>query len=225
MPDHVYVTLERSRPTGMVPSTIHVSKFPFVIGRDTDCDLRLLDPSISRRHCRLDWQDGRLTIEDLGSRNGTLVDGHRITDASPISEGDSIWLAGSVFTVRHHYRVPADKRQRVLVVEDDADAAATLSVLLRRWGHEVEVAGCGDEALEVARSHRPDAVLLDLHLGNGPDGLEVAHRLRSEAGVRDARLVAVTGQPPESGNTTGDFDTMLLKPVDARALREALAVT
>jgi CheY-like chemotaxis protein len=224
MSDRVLVTLERVRPVGMVPSAVHLSRFPFVIGRGPDCDLRLFDPAVSRRHCRLDWHDGRLVVEDLDSRNGTLVNAHKITEPRPLDEGDSLWLGGALFDVRLHARVPAGERCRVLVVEDDADVATTLAVLLRGWGHEVEVAGDGREALEAARAHPPDAVLLDLHLGDGPDGLEVAHRLRDEAGIRDARLVAVTGRPPESVGETGEFDTVLLKPVDARALREALAV-
>jgi CheY-like chemotaxis protein len=222
MPSRILVTLERTRPVGMVPATVHTSRFPFVIGRGADCDLRLFDPAISRRHCRLDWQDDRLVVDDLDSRNGTLVNGERITEPRPLAEGDSLWLGGSVFAVRLHAGVPAGGRRRVLVVEDDADMADTLADLLRGWGHDVEVAGDGDRALEAARACPPDTVLLDLNLGDGPDGLEVAHRLREEPASRAALLVAVTGRPP--ADDAGDLDGVLVKPVDARALRQALTV-
>jgi CheY-like chemotaxis protein len=216
------VVLERTRPIGMVPAAVRPRRFPYVIGRGTDCDLQLVDPSLSRRHCRLDWRDGRLFVDDLESRNGTLVNGRRITGQSPLAEGDMLRVGGSIFAVRLQEATTVAAPRRVLVVEDDADTAAALAVLLRGWGHEVEVAGDGEGALQAASAHPPDAVLLDLHLGEGPDGVEVAHRLRGAAGARAARLVAVTGQPPESVTATSEFDTVLLKPVDARTLREAL---
>ena len=68
-----------------------------------------------------------------------------------------------------------------------------------------------------------DALPPDVGGGAAP---EVAHRLRSEAGLQDTRVVAVTGQAPEDdcgADRYGDLDGVLVKPVDARALREALA--
>jgi CheY-like chemotaxis protein len=110
----------------------------------------------------------------------------------------------------------------VLVVEDDADAAAALADLLRCWGHDVHVARNGERALAAARARPPDTVLLDLNLGDGPDGLEVAYRLRDEASLRDTRMFALTGYPPEVAGVAGELDGVLVKPVDERALRQAL---
>jgi CheY-like chemotaxis protein len=223
MSNQVLVVLERTRPIGMVPAAVRPRRFPYVIGRGTDCDLQLVDPALSRRHCRLDWRDGRLVVDDLHSRNGTLVNGRKITEPSPLAEGDQLRMGGSIFAVRLQECSTSAAPRRVLVVEDDADTAAAFADLLRGWGHEVDVAGDGEQALQVAQGHPPDAVLLDLHLGDGPDGVEVAHRLRGQFGVRAARLVAVTGHAADSVGTAREFDTVLLKPVDARALREALA--
>jgi CheY-like chemotaxis protein len=112
----------------------------------------------------------------------------------------------------------------VLVVEDDADAAATLALLLRGWGHDVEVAADGVGSLDAARAVAPDAVLFDLDKGDGLDGLEVDHRLWGKMGLHDARLMAVTARPMEGAGAgrVGELDGVLIKPVEARALREAL---
>jgi CheY-like chemotaxis protein len=222
MPSPELVTLERAGAAGMAPDSIELSRFPFLIGRGPDCDLRICDPWLSRSHCQLEWRDGALVVEDLESRNGTEVNGEEITEPYPLVEGDLLRVGTTVFAVRLHAEASAGRRRRVLVVEDDAVAAGTLALLLREWGHEVEVAGDGDRALEAARACPPDTVLLDLNLGNGPNGLEVAHRLRDEIGLRGTRLVAVTGQPPQ-GKVSRDLDGVLVKPVDVRTLRQALA--
>lgn len=222
MPDRTLVTLERTRPIGMVPAVVRPTRFPCLIGRGSDCDLRLFDPALSRHHCRLVWRDGRLLVEDLGSHNGTLVNGQKVTEPRVLAEGDSLWVGASVFAVRLHAAPNIGVPRRVLVVEDDADAAEALAALLRGWGHDVQVARNGARALAAARARPPDAVLLDLNLGDGPDGLEVAYRLRDEAGLHDTRMFAVTGHPPEVAGVAGELDGVLVKPVDERALRQVL---
>jgi CheY-like chemotaxis protein len=222
VPSRAFVTLERTKPIGMVPATVRPTRFPCLIGRGTDCEIHLFDPALSRHHCRLLLRDDRLVIEDLGSRNGTLVNGQKVTEPRVLAEGDSIGVGASVFAVRLHAELNVGVPRRVLVVEDDADTADTLAMLLRGWGHDVQVARNGERALAAARARRPDTVLLDLNLGNGPDGLEVAFRLRDEAGLHDTRMFAVTGRPPEVAGVAGELDGVLVKPVDERALRQAL---
>jgi pSer/pThr/pTyr-binding forkhead associated (FHA) protein len=222
VPDRALVTLERTRPPGMVPAVVRPARFPCLIGRGDDCDVHLFDPALSRHHCRLDWRDDRLVVEDLGSRNGTLVNGQKVAERRVLADGDSLWVGASVFTVRLHAGLNVGVPRRVLVVEDDADAAIALAILLRGWGHDVQVARNGDRALAAARARPPDTVLLDLNLGDGPDGLEVAYRLRGEASLRNTRMFAVTGHPPEVEGVAGELDGVLVKPVDERALREVL---
>ncbi len=117
---------------------------------------------------------------------------------------------------------------RVLIVDDHEDGAEMLAVALRLDGHDVMVAHDGQTALERCDECRPELVLLDLHLGGGLDGCEVARRLRRHRGLSAACLVAVTGlgsaehrrRAAEAG-----FDMFLLKPVDPAELRElALAI-
>lgn len=63
-----------------------------VIGREEGLDIVLQDPEASRRHARINWQGGRYTIEDLGSTNGTFVNGMQITIPQPLNPGDSIGI-------------------------------------------------------------------------------------------------------------------------------------
>src|SRR5207248_4363244 len=85
--------------------------------------------------------------------------------------------------------------REVLVVDDNADAAQTLAVLLQKWGHRVHVAYDGAGAVEAARAHQPDTVFLDLRLA-GANGSQVAEQLRVEAGLDKAVLVGITGYDP-----------------------------
>jgi CheY-like chemotaxis protein len=222
VPGRAFVTLERTKPIGMVPAIVRPTKFPCLIGRGADCDVCLFDSALSRHHCRLHRRDDRLVVEDLGSHNGTRVNGQKVTEPHVLSEGDSLWLGASVFTVRLHAGLNVGVPRRVLVVEDDANAAYALACLLRAWGHDVQVARNGERALAAARARPPDTVLLDLHLGNGPDGLEVAYQLRGESALHNTRMFAVTGHPPEVDGVAGELDGVLVKPVDERALRQVL---
>jgi pSer/pThr/pTyr-binding forkhead associated (FHA) protein len=77
-----------------------VERFPWVIGRSPDCDGRLENPLISRRHCSFFRRDGEVWVEDLGSRNGTRLNGERLTDPRPIHNGDCLELACLPFQVR-----------------------------------------------------------------------------------------------------------------------------
>jgi PAS domain S-box-containing protein len=113
---------------------------------------------------------------------------------------------------------------RVLLVEDNLDAAEALSELLRMWGHEVETAHDGVSALQTARQTRPGVVLLDIGLP-GMDGYEVARELRSTPGLAATRLIALTGYGQESDrhrSRLAGIDHHLVKPVDLEQLRALL---
>jgi signal transduction histidine kinase len=120
---------------------------------------------------------------------------------------------------------PRALARRVLVVEDQEDAAEMLAALLRVWGHEVRVAPDGPAALAAAGELRPEVVLLDLGLP-GMTGFEVAERLRALPGMETARLVALTGYGQEEARRRCQavgFHQHLLKPVDPEHLRALLA--
>jgi signal transduction histidine kinase/ActR/RegA family two-component response regulator len=119
----------------------------------------------------------------------------------------------------------AAARQKVLVVDDNLDAAETLAELLRCWGHEAQIAPDGPTALRLVPELRPDVLLLDLGLPE-IDGFAVAEEL-ARAGLRDdLLLVATTGYGMEADRArtrSAGFDHHLVKPIDPEVLRRLLA--
>lgn len=63
---------------------------PVVVGRSSECDLLVLDPEVSRKHARFDAQNGVVYVSDLGSSNGTFLNGRRLDDAIEVRPGDAI---------------------------------------------------------------------------------------------------------------------------------------
>jgi two-component system, chemotaxis family, CheB/CheR fusion protein len=118
---------------------------------------------------------------------------------------------------------PAGSR-RVLVVDDNADAAESLALVLRLHGHEVWVANEGREALAVADRCRPDVVILDIGLP-GMDGYHLVRSLKGRAHTAKATLITVTGygQPEdvERARAAG-FDHHLVKPVEPSTVNSLL---
>jgi signal transduction histidine kinase/CheY-like chemotaxis protein len=114
----------------------------------------------------------------------------------------------------------APRGRRVLVIDDNADAADTLAELVRLFGHEVEVAYSGGAGIEKARRWRPDVVLCDIGLP-GVTGYDVARALRDEQ--RGLRLVAVSGYAQEEDvrkATEAGFDAHIAKPPDPAKVAE-----
>jgi signal transduction histidine kinase len=116
-------------------------------------------------------------------------------------------------------------RGRVLIVDDNRDAAVSLALLLRVEGYEVQTAHDGSAALTVAQTFRPNVVLLDIGLPE-MDGYEVARRLRQEPDTANALLVAVTGYSQDEDRRRSQesgIDHYMVKPVDLNALPALLA--
>jgi len=111
---------------------------------------------------------------------------------------------------------------RILVVDDNADNARMLRVLLKGEGNETWIAFDGPEAIEAAALHRPDVVFLDLTLP-GMSGLEVAMELRCITELAVCRLVAVSGLGEERLPDPSPFDHHFQKPVNLAALLEYLS--
>jgi CheY-like chemotaxis protein len=116
-------------------------------------------------------------------------------------------------------------RSRILIADDNRDAADSLSMLLELAGHEVRVAYLGSVALSLARAFRPDVALLDIGM---PDlsGYEVAQALRRESWGRGIQLIALTGWGQERDRQEAleaGFNHHLTKPIDPDQLEAFIA--
>jgi PAS domain S-box-containing protein len=162
----------------------------------------------------LEMQEGTLQAQSAG-----LGKGSEYTVKMPVAP----------VTSRHETKTMLEPGQatgrslRVLVVEDNVDAADSLSMLLRLYGHEVQVARTGPTALEMACASRPDVMLLDIGLP-GMAGYEVAKRLRERPEFKDVMLCALTGYTPSEADRhrhqESGFNHYFVKPVSLENLIE-----
>ncbi len=117
------------------------------------------------------------------------------------------------------------KKGRILIVDDNVDTARGMARLLKLIGHEVTMAHSGPEAIELARTSRPEFVLLDIGLP-GMSGYEVASKLRQEEGSKEAMIVAVSGYGQDEDrrrSKSAGFDFHLTKPIDHDVLLALLS--
>jgi CheY-like chemotaxis protein len=161
----------------------------------------------------VEMHEGRLQASSAG-----LGKGCEFTIKLPLLAGARTPETRTVLESGH-----PERSLRVLVVEDNVDTADSLSLLLRLYGHDVQVARSGPAALELAAVCRPDVVLLDIGLP-GLDGYQVARRLRQLPGFKDVMMCALTGYTPseadrERQQETG-FNHYYVKPVDMTKLCE-----
>ena len=161
----------------------------------------------------------------------TIVELHRGTIAAR-SEGRD---RGSVFEVwlplAETKPLPADRpapegsdRMRVMLVEDNEDAAELFAALLRARGHEARIAARGRDALHVLGSWRPDAVVCDIGLPD-IDGYAVARAIRSDPCLADIRLVALSGYGQDEDrrrSAEAGFDAHFTKPTDVGEILQAI---
>jgi len=160
--------------------------------------------------------DGRVEARSAGAGRGSefVVWLPVLTPIAPVPEA-----ARDVNTP-----TPKLVSRRVLVVDDNADSAESMALLLRIEGHLVETAHDGETALALAGRFQPDAILLDLGMPR-MNGYEVCERIRSQAWGRSILMVAQTGwgQAQDHARTLeAGFDAHLTKPVDPDAVQEML---
>ncbi len=120
---------------------------------------------------------------------------------------------------------PSEGR-RILVIEDNVDAAETMRLLLEMEGHTVEVAHDGRSALEAARKSHPEVIFCDIGLPHGMDGYQFAELFRGDPAMQPAELIAVTGYGAEDDKrraSRAGFDLHLTKPVAPGEMARILA--
>lgn len=115
--------------------------------------------------------------------------------------------------------------RRILVVDDNSDAASSLATLLRLDANDVQTANDGLEALEKAPDFKPDVILLDIGMPN-MNGYETCRALRAQPWAKDVAIIALTGWGQEEDlrkSKEAGFDAHLVKPVDHAGLMRVLA--
>ncbi|WP_437489930.1 PAS domain S-box protein [Sorangium sp. So ce1014] len=115
---------------------------------------------------------------------------------------------------------------RILIIEDNVDAAETLQALLAMEGHQVEVALSGPAGVEAARSFLPEVILCDIGLPGGMDGYGVARALKGNPGPSPSLMIALTGYGREEDRRRAQeagFSMHLIKPIEPSALQTLLA--
>jgi signal transduction histidine kinase/DNA-binding response OmpR family regulator len=175
---------------------------------------------------------GLALVRDLVKRHGGTVEAH--------SDGLG---KGSLFTlrlpkaVRHDIEAKekpmedpkdsaaASSGKRVLIVDDNLDAAETLAMMLELLGQQTRQAHEGNGALKAAQEYNPEVIFMDIGLP-GLSGHEVVTRMRRELGMTDAYIIALSGYGTEEDRRKSfhaGFDTHLVKPLDPSALPAILA--
>jgi CheY-like chemotaxis protein len=115
--------------------------------------------------------------------------------------------------------------EKILVVDDNRDAAQTMAYLLQAEGHEVKTAYGGEEAVTQAAEFRPDLIFMDLGMPQ-VDGYEATRRIRALSGDRRPRIIALTGWGQAADRqraSDAGMDGHLVKPADPRVLREVIS--
>ncbi len=159
---------------------------------------------------------GNVQVESSGLGCGTTFTLRIPLEAPP--EATSI---SCVATLAH----PLNDHRRLLIIEDNFDAATSMKTLLEMRGFEVLVAHSGPEGVELARTHLPDVVICDIGLP-GMDGYRVCQTLRSDPMTQNALLISQSGYGQQDDVRRAEeagFDVHLTKPVDFGRLESVLA--
>lgn len=162
----------------------------------------------------------RAAVEPSASNDAVALEPSASNDAVAVEPSAS----NGAVAVPAPRLAPRTRAHRILVVDDNVDAARSLALLLALAGHAVEAVHDGADAIAAAQALHPDVVFLDIGLP-GIDGYEVARRLRALEGLEKALIVAITGFDRERDrqrSRQAGIDRFLTKPVDPAALERLL---
>lgn len=123
-PVHLLLLLDDNAP----PKRFPLHSLPVVIGRNPPADMVLEGTTVSRRHCRFELQDGQLRLSDLGSTNGTFVNGERLTDTAVLEDGATIGVG--IYRLRYHRRNQDESADADAMEQEWKDAGKYVSSIL-----------------------------------------------------------------------------------------------
>ncbi len=167
----------------------------------------------------MDLHDGSVAVHSDGLGQGSEFVIRLPAVASTEAAGE---LAGRAEATTH---VAGASKRRVLVVDDNVDAAESIAMILQLAGYDVRCIYDGPSVLQTATAYRPDVVVLDIGLA-GMSGYDVARRIREEPDLKQTVLVAMTGYGQDEDRRRSQeagFDYHLTKPVDPDVLQDFVA--
>jgi signal transduction histidine kinase len=163
-------------------------------------------------HRLVEMHGGTLTVQSEGAGRGS-----QFTISLPRAHGPCLDDAAAV-------AAPAGAPRRIMIVEDQRDAAEMLAMVLTAQSHQVHIAGNGHAALEAVGQFRPDIMIIDIGLP-GMSGYDLAERIRSDPSLGRVLLVALTGYGGAEDRTRAlqcGFDRHIVKPIDEHRLDEVI---
>lgn len=131
----IHLEVAHDKNKGML---VRVGKLPFILGRDPSCHLRAASRMISLKHCEIFDHQGRVQVRDLGSTNGTFVNGHKVSEPAELNDGDLLRVGPLAFNVKMQIEIPVDMptplplNKKIKLPDDDEVAA----LLLEMEAHE-----------------------------------------------------------------------------------------
>ena len=204
---------------GITPHPLAKIIEAFAFGaRGLDCAAGGIGLGLSIARGIVSLHGGALSARSDGSGKGS-----QFVVRLPAATGQVVAPRGACESRGDQDRRPAPSK-RLLVVDDNRDAAETLREVLQAYGYVTQVAYDGPSGLEAAKSFHPDVALVDIGLPT-MDGYEVARRIRRLPELRTVRLIAVTGYGQASDrrrSAQAGFDYHLVKPVDLAELRRSI---
>ncbi len=225
---HIHLTVERTGDTVLVavrdngigiPAAMlgHVFEMFTQVDRTLEKTTGGLGIGLSLAKGLVEMHGGSLEARSDGEGLGSEF--RLLLPVAVRDDGDLALLGGK------HVPVAAAVSRRILVVDDNKDAADSLAQLLEMLGNEVRTANDGEAGITAAETFRPDVVLLDIGMPK-MNGYDACRRIRAEEWGRDMLLVAMTGWgQAEDKRLAQDagFEAHLVKPVDLESLQRLLA--
>lgn len=167
----------------------------FFIGRAEDCHLRPRSDLVSRHHCALVVEDGRLSIRDFGSKNGTLVNGERVQSEQDLKNGDQLTVGNLEFKVEMSVDVGGKKKPQVKTVEE----AAKRTVQSAMDDDDIDISELlGEDDTGSASSDMDTKTLSSMGGANDPGETVQAPQKDAEPDEEEATGAAVTEADKEA---------------------------
>jgi CheY-like chemotaxis protein len=209
---------------------VHIVVGDTGIGMDKELISRLFDP-FAQATQDIARSKGGLGLGLALTKGLTKLHGGEVlAESDGPGKGSRFTITLPLATSQHPQRPVVHQRDereslRILVIEDNADAASTLGELLQLHGHEVELAYDGRTGIELAKAMRPDVVISDIGLPGSQSGYDVGRALRKDPTLDGIYLIALSGYADALSRkrcTEAGFDAHLAKPPDIHALERAL---